>query len=75
MPRLNELQSSVAHSEVVTHYGFDLAVEETLVPDRRLRQTTSQMLEDKLRRLTGSRRAAGASEIRQLASARQSALL
>ena len=56
MPRLNELQSTYALTHVSPSHTLELAVEETLVPDRRVRQSTSQMLEDKLRRLTRSRR-------------------
>lgn len=71
MPRLNELQTSYAQDHVSLSHALDLAVEETLVPDRRLRQSTSQMLEDKLRRLTRSRQAMAADRIeRRLVSAR-----
>ncbi len=52
MPRLNELQSSYSRSKHETVRVIDLVVEETLVPDLRVRRSTSQIIEDKLRRLT-----------------------
>ena len=70
MPRLNDLQSSYAPRMVSPMHANELAVEETLVPDRRVRQSTTQMLEDKLRRLTRSRRSIAKDEPRQLAGAR-----
>jgi hypothetical protein len=70
MPRLNELQSSYSTGHVSPTHSCELAVEETLVPDRRSRQSTSQMLEDKLRRLASLRRDAGQDEPRPFLIAR-----
>jgi len=70
MPRLNELQTSYAQGYVSPDHGRELAVEETLVPDRRLCQSTSQMLEDKLRRLTRARHSRSVESARQLAGIR-----
>lgn len=54
MPRLNELQSLHEKPPVAPSSVFEVAAEETLVPDRRLRQSTAQILEDKLLRLPRS---------------------
>lgn len=70
MPRLNELQTSYAQGCVPTDHAFDLTVEETLVPDRRSCQSTSQMLEDKLRRLTRARRSKSSDSLRDLVGVR-----
>ncbi len=55
MPRLNELQSAFATGRpavaTVQTRNWDTPVEEVLVKDQRAQRTTSQMLEDKLRRL------------------------
>ena len=52
MPRLNELQSAYKPVKSGSVPLLELAVEETLVPDQRVRRSTSQIMEDKLRRLT-----------------------
>jgi hypothetical protein len=52
MPRLNELQSTYEPMKNSMGRNVELAVEETLVPDQRVRRSTSQIIEDKLRRLT-----------------------
>ena len=70
MPRLNELQTSYAQGCVSPDHARDLTVEETLVPDRRLCQSTSQMLEDKLRRLTRARRSKSVDNARHLIGGR-----
>lgn len=52
MPRLHELQSAYQPAKSGSAHTLDLIVEETLVPDQRVRRSTSQIIEDKLRRLT-----------------------
>lgn len=52
MPRLNELQSTYPSNKGTVARTLELAVEETLVPDQRVRRSTSQIIEDKLRRIT-----------------------
>jgi hypothetical protein len=56
MPRLDELQSLYEQHEQLPSGELELEVEETLVPDRRLGRSTSQVLEEKLLRLARSRR-------------------
>lgn len=52
MPQLSELQSAHPRSKPAQRPIAELAVEETLVPDLRAGRSTSQIIEDKLRRLT-----------------------
>lgn len=52
MPRLSELQSTYPSNKGTAARPHELAVEETLVPDQRVRRSTSQIIEDKLRRIT-----------------------
>ena len=70
MPRLNELQTSYAQACVSSDSVLDLTVEETLVPDRRVCLSTSQLLEDKLRRLTRARRSKSGEQAPHLAGIR-----
>lgn len=51
MPRLNELQSTYRPNASIAPATIDLHVEETLVPDHRSTRSTTQILEEKLRRL------------------------
>lgn len=51
MPRLNELQSTYRPNASTTPATTEAVVEETLVPDQRWLRSTTQILEEKLRRL------------------------